>query len=98
MTKNLRSDGNADVSEFLIALKKKKEEAIRLKQDAERDEDDDVKKKQAKTAQDAANGKDKDGKQLIGKDGKPIPSWKPDRTHPSERFQEYFVDKGESIK
>ena len=98
VTKNLRSDGNAEVSDFLIALKKKKEEAIRLKEAAERDDDEDVKKNQpSKPAQDAT-GKDKDGKQLIGKDGKQIPSWRPDRTHPAERFQEYFVDKGESIK
>ncbi len=62
VTKNLKSDGNAEVSDFLIALKKKKEEAIRLKEAAERDDDEDVKKNQpAKPAQDAS-AKEKDGK------------------------------------
>ncbi len=87
VTKNLRSDGQAEVSDFLVALKKKKEEVIRARQAAEREDEEDVKKKQTKPAQEtstAATGRD--GKQLIGRDGKPIPSWKPDRTHPSERF------------
>ena len=73
----MRNDGgNADVTDFLVALQKKKEEAIRLKQQAEKDEDEDVKKKQRSPAK---QDRDKNSKQVFDKDGKLIPSWRPDR-------------------
>lgn len=92
----MKNEGQSDISDFLLQLKRRKEEAKRKREEELRElEDADEKKVTNKvTNQKPINGK----QQPLDKHGKPIPYWKPILVLPQEKYMKDFVDKGESIK
>ena len=102
----MQNEGKGDISNFLTELKQRKEEAMRLRQEEEDEEAGiDPKKKDNRKANDtknqdanAASPAPRAGGKGVGRDGRPVPVWKPVIVLPSEKFAKQFVDKGETFK
>lgn len=99
----MKNEGKTDISNFLVQLKERAEEKQRQTEEAERakaDEDSTPKGKkrdQNKATKNPETQLVKTG-QKLGKDGKPIPLWKPILELPSEKYCKLFVDRGKTFK